>query len=81
MKGSIERIARVTYDLTPEAKHKLASMKNDLRLQGYRVTERAIILALISAANLETIVRLLKPSQGDTQIVERLPTKSKRRTL
>jgi len=70
MKELAKRSARATFDLTPEAKHKLATMKNDLRLIGLRATERSIILALIGSANLEQVAKQLQDEQVRSAVAE-----------
>lgn len=49
-----------TFELSAEAKHRLATLKADLRMRGIPATEAAIVEALILAAKDETVRKLLR---------------------
>lgn len=45
-KGSV----KASYDFTPEAKHKLSTLRADLRYAGVKATETGILEVLIAGA-------------------------------
>jgi len=52
--------AKTSISLTPQAKFKLASLKAELRLNGYFVSESDVMEALIMDAAASAVARLLK---------------------
>jgi hypothetical protein len=46
--------------LASESKHKLSTLKADLRLRGLRVTESEIVDGLITATSADALTRMLK---------------------
>jgi hypothetical protein len=51
---------KVAYDIDPAVKHKLATMRADLRLRGIAATETGILEILVTEAKLETLARLYR---------------------
>jgi transcriptional regulator of heat shock response len=56
---------KATFELTMEAKHKLATIKADLRLAGQPVSEAMIVEALILNASAATIRKALNALENE----------------
>jgi hypothetical protein len=51
---------KTAYDFDPAIKHRLATLKADLRLKGIAATETGILELLVSEAKLESLARLYR---------------------
>ena len=55
---------KVAYDFDPEVKHRLATLKADLRRRGIAATETNILEALVTEVKLVALARLVKRHLG-----------------
>jgi hypothetical protein len=60
MAKSKPNTVKTAYDFAPEVKHKLSTLKADLRLKGIPATETGIISVLVEGAKLESLTRLYR---------------------
>ena len=59
------RTVKVAYDLSIEAKHKLATLKADLRLKGIPATETGVLEVLLDRAEVRTLASQYKRFLGN----------------